>query len=420
MKFIRLLQIGDVHYPDAVRETYGDFKDLGFPSGLANLTRTNPLQAVVRRLADQRVDGFLVAGDLTSKGNVSEYDKCVQYLVDNLRLTSSDLNRLHAVPGNHDVERSRIDPTGMDLLSKFEACEISWSSRNLPVLAAASPRITDFTAAQNGRVRVLSINSSLGCGERYFPIPIKDQLEDLLKEYEARVGPVDAFDILGEALDTPIISKDDLELVCSNIRESDNSTIPLILAHHNILPQALPRVSVYSELLNGGNIRSRLCHLNRPVLYCHGHIHDRPVEIIHEPRHPGSKVICVSAPELTRGFNVLEFVFSSRNIPIGCKIMLYELDMRDGDVFAVEQYVQLQPLDSYASVGSKRLLSLLRVVPAGESRFGDIMSSAKKGGVKITKSAAAEAIGEGEWLGCFRIVNRDQDPDYWYIKRLIQ
>ncbi len=75
MKFIRLLQIGDVHYPDAVRETYGDFKDLGFPSGLANLTRTNPLQAVVRRLADQRVDGFLVAGDLTSKGNVSEYDK---------------------------------------------------------------------------------------------------------------------------------------------------------------------------------------------------------------------------------------------------------------------------------------------------------------------------------------------------------
>jgi predicted phosphodiesterase len=105
VKSIRLLQIGDIHYPDAVREVYADIKDKGFPAGLTSLTHTNPLQAVVRRLVDQKVDGILICGDLTSKGNIPEYQKCVQYLVDNLAPTSAD--RLHTVPGNHDVERSR-------------------------------------------------------------------------------------------------------------------------------------------------------------------------------------------------------------------------------------------------------------------------------------------------------------------------
>jgi hypothetical protein len=419
VKSVRFLQIGDIHYPEAVQEIHGDLKDASFPAGLANLTRTNPLQAVVRRLVDQKVDGVLVSGDLTSKGDVSEYGKCVQYLVDNLSFTSADSDRLHAVPGNHDVERSKIDPSGKDLLSKFKACSVAWSSRSLPVLVVDSPRITDFPATKKCRVRVLSLNSSWGCGERYFPIPIKDSLEKMLKDYEDKVGSVDAFAILGEALDTPIISKDDLEIVCRDIRTADKSTIPLVLAHHNILPQALPRVSVYTELLNGGNIRSRFCHLNRPILYCHGHIHDRPVEIIHEPVHPGSKVICISAPELKRGFNVVEIVFSSRNVPIGCRIILYELDMRDGDVFSKEQLVPLQEPNSYRFIGSKGLLSLLGATPEEELRFSEVMDIAKRKRLKLTKSTMAEILGEGKWLGCFQITNQDQDPDYWYVKRLV-
>lgn len=418
MKSVRLLQIGDVHYPDAVLEVHADIKDAGYPAGLANLTHTNPLQAVVRRLVDQKVDGVLVSGDLTSKGNISEYDKCVQYLVDNLAFTNAD--RLHAVPGNHDVERSKIDPTGKDLFSKFQASKEAWSSRSLPVLAVDSARTTEFPATARCGVRVFSLNSSLGCGERYFPIEIKDPLTTLLKDYEKKVGTIDAFGILGETLDTPIINKDDLELVCSEIRKSANSTVPLILTHHNILPQALPRVALYTELLNGGNIRSRLSHLNRPVLYCHGHIHDRPIEIVHEPRHRESKLVCVSAPELKRGFNIIEIIFSSKNLPIGCRIVLHELDMRDGDVVATEQRVPLQAPYSYGESGSKRLLSILNVIREGETRFHDIMDAVKKRGLNIKKQDVAEAIGEGEWFGCFEITNRDQDADYWHVRKLVQ
>lgn len=411
VKSVRLLQIGDVHYPDAVKEVHADIKDAGFPAGLTNLTHTNPMQAVVRRLVDQKVDGVLVCGDLTSKGNIPEYDKCVEYLVDNLAFTNVD--RLHAVPGNHDVERSRVDPDGKDLLSKFQASKDAWSSRGFPVLAVDSARTTEFRITASCGVRVFSLNSSLGCGERYFPIEIKDPLTTLLEDYEKKVGPIDAFGILGETLDTPLISKDVLDVVCGEIRKLGTATIPLILTHHNILPQALPRVAVYTELLNGGNIRSRLSHLNRSVVYCHGHIHERPIEVVHEPRYAQSKLVCVSAPELKRGFNIVEIIFSSKNLPIGCRIILYELDMRDGEVSKTEQRVPLQAPNSFIYIGSKKLLSILNVVREGDTRFFEIMDAVKTNDLTMKKREVAEAIDEGEWLGCFEVNNRDQDPDYF-------
>jgi len=94
-----------------------------------------------------------------------------------------------------------IIPAGKDLLSKFQASKDAWSSRGFPVLAVGSARTTEFRITASCGVRVFSLNSSLGCGERYFPIEIKDPLTTLLEDYERKVGPIDAFGILGETHD---------------------------------------------------------------------------------------------------------------------------------------------------------------------------------------------------------------------------
>ena len=67
------------------------------------------------------------------------------------------------------------------------------------------------------------------------------------------------------------------------VHDAPSNVLSVIVAHHNLLPQRLPRLAPYTELVNGGALRASLGELGKPVLYLHGHIHEDPIEILRSP-----------------------------------------------------------------------------------------------------------------------------------------
>jgi hypothetical protein len=81
-----------------------------------------------------------------------------------------------------------------------------------------------------------------------YPLEIQNKLSDLLSDYAKSVGEKDAFPLVGEILDTPAFDQDHIEEVCHTIGGMNKKNVPVVVAHHNILPQAIPRVAAYTEL----------------------------------------------------------------------------------------------------------------------------------------------------------------------------
>ena len=411
MKAIRLLQLGDIHYPDHRQESTIDAKDGAFPQGLQDLTQLNPLQAVMRRVSQTEADFVLLCGDITTRGDIQQYDDCLTYLFQNLDLAGRGADAIHVVPGNHDVDRSKVDPAGQDLYGKFASFAQLWENRGLPILTVKAPRET--TLNKNAvTTTVISLNSSLGCGEQYFPLEVREEMRALLKEYESKSSPESGFAVAGQSLDTPLIKNPDIEEACEIIRFLDQATIPVVVAHHNLLPQATPRIALYTELLNGGLVRSRLSTLGRALVYCHGHIHENPIEIVQDPRSEKSKLISVAAPELARGFNLLTLEFSSKGIPLGCVVDCYRFNKTNASLDTESFRIPLQSAANRLKHLPQKLEAVLKRIPQQGIRFTELNNAAGKMPTKNLQ----ELLLEAEWLGFLRIDDRDEAPQYWQIR----
>lgn len=232
MARVRLLHVGDVHYPEALAERLTDIKDKGFPAQIAESSALKPLEQVVRSLLSEiesGFDGILFSGDLTCRGDIGGYKECLRYLSPVIASLAPD--RIHAVPGNHDVDRAAVDPSGVDLFAKFESFKVAWDGIGLPVLATDGARMTEIVSPTGGRARILSINSSFGCGEkRLLPKEIADELDAMMKKFAATAAPKDAFSLLGETLDTPSFQQKDIDETCSGLVNGRASAIPVVLS----------------------------------------------------------------------------------------------------------------------------------------------------------------------------------------------
>jgi hypothetical protein len=307
------------------------------------------------------------------------------------------------------------------LYSKFASFSDAWTDLGLPLLTVSEVRSTQIASGDGANATVLSINSSLGCGEKWYPKVIKTGLDDLLAKYASAASAADAFKVSGETLDTPAMAKEDIEQLCDRVREVPLTAIPVILSHHNILPQAQLRLDIYTELINAGTVRSRLCGLNRSLIYCHGHIHENPVEIVHDARNLRSQVICISAPQFSRGYNSLTFEFGPNNLPLGCTVNSFNIKLVDDDVLQHEVRIPLQQRGQHYSLGSKDLLRLLAAIPNGDSRYAAVLEAARAQKIKRNlKSLVPDLLLQAEWLGCLEIQNRNEEPDYWYVRKLAQ
>jgi hypothetical protein len=425
VKSVTLVQLGDVHLPDCRDDLVGDIKDSGAPRALVDSIAPQKLMLVIRSVLDvcdrRAVAGVLICGDLTSRGSIAEYEECVQYL--NRALDLANVARwspevLHVVPGNHDVDRAMCDPDGKDLLIKFDQLKQTWADIGLPILAVESVRASRVAAGESG-VELFSVNSCMGCGEkRLLPEAVADQIKDILDRYAASAAPADAFDLVGEQLDTPAFDHNHVEDLMKGIAELDDSWVPIVLAHHNVLPQAIPRIALYTEVVNGGLVRSRLASCNRPVIYCHGHIHDDPVEIIQDQRKTNGKVIAVSAPELIKGFNVITLYFSRRHLPLGCEISCFRLQ-NDGAVTEAQRLrVPLATSTSLSKYRDDTIHAVLQATTDKPLRFEELRERVNEGrATALQRPSIKEALSEAEWLELIEITNRTESFEHWQIRR---
>lgn len=429
MKTIRLLQLGDIHFPGAKARTQTvDYKDPGIPSNFVRETSFNGLEQVIREILRVRQEadqppGLLLCGDLTTGGDIAGYEDCLNYLAKSLNIGNASFwpdASLHAVPGNHDVDRRALDSSSEDLFAKFDLARAAWDRLRPNIFQPRDARVTSLVHSSCG-VRIISMNSCLGCGEwrnRLLP-PLPP---DLLKKIEPhfanhRESPYGFF----ERLDTPAFHQEVLNQASDQFRQLQTNNVCLILSHHNILPQRLPRIAVYTEVINGGLMRGLLLELQRPVIYCHGHIHSDPIEIVRGVQQSRTGLlICISAPVLSDGFNVLDIAFSRTSSPLGVTVRRY----RDsgGGVFTWLPSVQI-PFHSISEAATEGMLSdelsqtlrKLLALPAPILRFKECVDALRPRQKDTTEALLSEA----EWLGYFRIHNRDQTSEFWQIEKVI-
>jgi hypothetical protein len=340
MRVLSVIQIGDIHFPQAKLARIGDFGDQALSRNFRQILEQPKLQIVFRALGRVKSNietcGFLICGDLTTKGNLEEYKLCIQYLVDNMQLddiAAVPRSHWHVVPGNHDVARKSLEPNSNPFPALFRPLENEWNSLVpsdvLTVEGMRSSRIEGGGCS----IALFSLNSCIGCGEwRRIPQNLQTCIaESLASTLPAAHSDVERFDAIAEQLDAPAFHPEHVEDTCEAIKLLDQRTMPFILAHHNLLPQTVVRTEVYTELVNSGMVRSRFTKLNRPVVYCHGHIHDDTVETITGYGHNSGLIVSVSAPQITDGFNVLTVWFGKQQQPLGLEVHKHRI-RQDGDV----------------------------------------------------------------------------------------
>lgn len=431
MKVRKLLQIADVHYPDAKTDSaMVDLKDKAAPGTVVQAVSTDRLQSVAREIcrlceSDKSIYGILVCGDLTSRGEIEGYKSCLSYLCDVCGLADRHnwpVDHIHAVPGNHDVDRNRCMPDGSDVYAKFQPLAEAWAAMGLPILSVREARQTTLTR-DGCSVAVFSLNSCIGCGEkRSLPPKVQDQLHELLRSYMAKTALADAFALVGEQLDTPAFHKDHLTAVTEQIDELNELTLPIVLAHHNILPQAVPRIDIYTEAINAGLVRSRLSHCKHPVVYCHGHIHSEMVEIVRDPSAERGPLISVSSSCFADGFNLLEVCFGQKGVPLGLTVVPYRIQ-EDGRVDREEQNsvrISLRTERQHGEACDERILRILPLISSTDfQRFREILDGVRRDFDKqIHERTLAEALLEAEWMGLVKILDRSANHKRWHIRRV--
>jgi hypothetical protein len=424
MNRLRLLHIGDVHYPEKQHERLDDIKDASFPSEVAQRMVQTPLQQVLRAVANEiaqrPVSGYLISGDLTSKGNIPQYEACLDVLIDLLRLKEIPTDRIHAVPGNHDFDRASVDHTSLDVAKKFAPISEAWAARGIPVLSIQNVRETVVRCGTSSAA-LYSLNSCLGCGEkRHLPSEIADQLCHVLDGYAEKVGASDAFNLVGEKLDSPGFVQREIDDLCNHVHRLNPGVVPVVLSHHNLLPQAVLRLEIYTEVMNAGRVRSLFCDFKKTVLYCHGHIHDYPVEVIETPDNNLARVVAIAAPELCRGFNIIHLEYGEKGTPLGCRIHRFKYNLRNGSVLPEEVRVSLTRLSYQRAigVGPSGLKAVLAKLGNKEVRFQDAFDKMKWTSSETQRCHFADVLGEAEWLGLIEIEHRQNEPDHWWIKKV--
>lgn len=329
-KSIRLLQIGDIHLPEWENgNTRIDDKDTDFSEEIKADIVTFPLHSILKRISEiatsGTIDAAVCVGDFTTRGETQFIEPAVEII--NFLLTDSFIEHaplIFGVPGNHDV--SRTDAMKLGAIEKFAILEAAFEKFGWP-----PPPVDDCVRyeirSQGGQmVPIHLLNSSIGSwsphllpssisaelsdkniGGKPFSLTKDSSVSELAIGLEADVGFSDRLDQAYNQLDTPYFPARALQTLRGYADDVISDAI-LVVAHHNLLPQTIPRITHYSELLNGGQVRKLFQNINKTVIYLHGHIHDDPVERISTVRPQNldgceTEIICISAPPIWEGFN---------------------------------------------------------------------------------------------------------------------
>lgn len=395
-----VIHVGDIHHPVAATERLLDLKDVAFPEHVATAVATDPLQTTIRYLINTinsaKPDAVLISGDLTEKGDLEAYRRCVGYLNRSLEINTQP-GRFHVVPGNHDVHRELVNDS--NIYDKFAPLSLAWKEISGAVLTCGTPR-TESVRPSNSQILICSMNSCIGCGERrYLPSASRDFAPAVF-----------------EQIDTPAFDSDHIVAVEQAIARTSQNVLPIILAHHNLLSQRIPRVAPYAEVLNSGHARGLFSSRGRPVVYCHGHTHDEPIEVIDQFLPGQGRLISISAPELKDGFNKLNVCFGSDGMPLGLTIARFR---RQDATVNLQREVRIRLRMSNGPMElSNDCTVAARVAPAQPVSFADfhkMMTSEL--GRNLRKRTTTRILEELEWLGVLAIMDREYGQRAWFIRK---
>lgn len=420
MQTINFIHIGDIHFPDNYNKHIVDHKDKGLETTFIESISPSPFQKVSRKLTEIlkkcEVRAVLFSGDLTSRGNVPGYDACVDFFVKLLAIDDAD-NRVqfHVVPGNHDIDRN--EAFFGDSKKMFDDFTQIWKHRGLDVMEPNAVRVGVIDEA-NCKAQFISLNTCIGCGQtRQYPEFISKVIDSTIEGMD--LTNKEKFELFCEKLDTPAASQDDLMRVEEVINENKECNgVPVILAHHGLLPQSTIRTDIYTEIINGGHIRRLLNTIQYPVIYCHGHIHQDPIEVVTQPKYARSSLISISAPEYPSGFNLVELHFGANGIPLGCNVRPY----RTSDYCSVEEgnnvRVKFNIYDNIDDYCDDDLKKVYKLIPAEEIRFNDLFKEINVTDWIIDELGLVNILEQLEWLGVLTIDNQKRKSTAWIIRRI--
>lgn len=417
MPTIDLIQLGDIHYPENWATVDVDMKDTAAPGYVVDaVVRQQTLVEVINRalqLRDAR-DGsvVVVTGDLTTRAEMGPYGLCAQWLAQTFDLPSS-ADRFHVVLGNHDVVRALAND-GANPFNKFEDARAAWAATaTADVLAVDAPRRTVVTDGR-ASLAVISMNSCIGSGEhRHLPTSVRSQLAGVIKDFEdqAAVG-VDPLGTVYEQLDTPAFTDEDVKVALAAIA-GDSSALPVVVAHHNLLPQATERFEIYTELVNGGSVRSRFAGLARPVVYLHGHTHTSPIEVVIQEAPARGRLVSIGAPLLVEGFNHIRVEFEPvHGRPLGLTVTEHRIVA--GGAFSTKE--SRVPLNASLGAPSPTARALDFVLTEAARYFDEL---ADELAAEHGRDAVEQAARELEWRGSIIIDNRCDETDAWQLRRTL-
>ena len=414
-----MLHIGDIHYNHIDKDDRPvDRKDLQFPESLNEILPEKSYQTIIKSFMyaiGEPPLAILLSGDLSTYGKIDGYKDCLRFLKKRIPANffdSEPFQKLFIVPGNHDIDRKKVSDDS--LYCKFKPIQESLEEEKFPEVPVPDLKTEKLCQDPSCSVLVISINSCIGCGERrYYPEKIRDAISKSLDCNEE-----ENMELCYEMIDTPVIKDEDIGKMVHCI-QSDENILPIILTHHNLLPQKRPRIAMYTELLNSGYIREKLLMLNRPIIYLHGHLHDDPIEIIQSPRYEKAKIICISAPLLfpntkdeTKkfGFNKIKIICGEHEVPIGCEITYHR--PTEANVDKKEERIRfLGPPDTIA-LATPEDKDILRCINENMSNVNMYLSDLRgkvneEYGKNLSIGEIEESVDRLSWLGLVDYKRRD-------------
>jgi hypothetical protein len=420
---INIIHIGDVHYPENEDLTVGKYGDSSFPQGVKAEILPNPLTQVLREIKQITEDNYcslLISGDITTKNNTEEYSSFIERLNQLLQLeTDWDVNRIHVVPGNHDLARNESPLDIIDIQEKFVDYVNIWKSIGLDVLCTKGIRSSEFIE-NNCKVKIFSINSCIGCGEnRYLKDRLNDKLLPLIDEFIKGLNEDDAKKILFEDLDTPAFYEKDILDLSKEIESLDRRVLPIVLTHHNILPQSQPKVSLYGELMNGGALRSRLEKIDRPIIICHGHIHFQAMECVCNIAGENGNIISIASPKLKNGFNLIKIHYTKSRYPLGCEIIPYKFEAELTIDKSKSINLPLQKCINGSEYLRKNTVNLFNLLGSNYLRYDEVYKIFIDKHRKVMRNTFSDYLRELYWLDMVEIQNFYASTNNWQIRRIL-
>lgn len=350
MESINLAVIGDIHYPSS-RTAIAIDEKLKAPPGVTSKLGTPRLSLLLDNLAkthnQNQFDAILFVGDFTTAGKIPDFKDALLFFS---KALASLQVPLIGVPGNHDLKRPKSFVDNEDKFKEF-AAELGNPEIKISVSYELFRELQPWSRPG---VSLFALNSCASCNELW-----QSDGKQALAQYLAGA----ALDIpehqLYEYFDAPFLDVTSITAILDGIEYRD-VRLPIVLAHHNLLSQKIPRVAIFPEMLNSGYARQAFASVGPPVIYLHGHIHDDPVDVLANPEnHSQVGLVTISAPLATDGYTHLRVLVAKDGTPLAINVQQKRMDKVSFvspksvsiPFYERSQLMQLMPSDASKLIG---------------------------------------------------------------------